>query len=148
MKRIKFSVEPYLGALPLRFNMMPSEVASIMGPPSKTNENGREIEEFRWTKDAPRCVSYTSSRRLIEIAFHSENNVKFRDIDLCHTRNLIVALEKYDDEPMEFSETIVFLKLGIAFSAHDNDAKDRGVGVFRKDRWKKFLSQLTPYKAK
>ncbi len=148
---MEFEFVPFVGALPITFEMTPKEVAKIIGPPRNTTKNGRDLEEFRWSGKAPWMplkMFYSSSGKLAELGFHPKSRVKYRGIDLCRDKDLMAKLMECDDEPMTVLDVILFLKLGIALSMDGDNRSNHCVGVFRKGRWKRFSDRFEPYKTK
>jgi hypothetical protein len=136
-----FTLVPQKGALPLTFEMTPTEVQSAVGPPesSEVNDSG-ELEERR----AHLIVRYSSLDSLVvEIAFLPAAKVWYKGHDLFRERSSLQFLSR-EDPPYEFVGFLIFLGLGITLTGfHDNDESQKAITVFRAGRWDEFKSEMT-----
>lgn len=116
----EFTVEPGVGALPIKFGMTAKQVAAELGKPESkqvnwlgnTNEN-RFMSNIR--------VGYSKETELVFDMSCCKDKaiaVMFQGIDLLHDNSRFEVLLKADGEPMELLGFLVFPKLGIGLSGY------------------------------
>lgn len=112
----KFTIEPGVGGLPLKFGMTPSEVEKIAGPPDLARkiwngdwEEGRKYVNLGYAKD---------TNRLYEIIFLPGSSVVFNQQDLFALDNPMAFLCSIEPSPQLWVGTVVFPNLGIRVSGY------------------------------
>jgi hypothetical protein len=140
----KFTIEPYVGAIPIRFGMKPDEVEAQIGPPISIlpSHFGNRIEER-----ANVNVGYSvADDTLCEAVFSPGSILFFQGIDLFSDPDPILLLLRFDPSPYEWVGMIHFLKLGIRFSGyHDHDEAQKAIGIVREGYWDEFVDDFVPY---
>jgi hypothetical protein len=137
-----FLLDPYIGALPVTFNMSPEDVSHILGAPDSVRLNkASERDERR----GPVAIRYSSNdHKVVEISFLPTAHVFLQGEDLFRNDNAIGFVSQYD-RPLEFVGFVVFLDLGITLAGfHDKDDSQKAISAFRKGRWDKFRDRLSP----
>jgi hypothetical protein len=139
---ITFTIEAYVGPLPIRFGMIRKDVAEMLGPPLSVHRSvfGREIEERK-------NLSFAySNDGLSEAVFSPGVELFFSGTELFHHPNLIGFLRQFDDSPFEWVGFIIFLRLGLCLSGfHDNDESQKAIAVFCRDYYHEYEKDFRPY---
>lgn len=144
----EFTLVPYVGALPIRFDMTSEQVRIILREEPKVTENDSEEIEEDFGDVALRYNSLTGE--LSEIAFVPWGaQLLFEGVPLIGegtTGNPIPHLLAHDKAPVEVLGFLLFLELGLATTGyHDNDPGQRSITIFRKGHWDEFLDDAEPY---
>jgi hypothetical protein len=139
MPPASFELLPYVGAGPLRFGMLPDEVASLLGEPTLVRKNRSGERDER--RDLLAITFDKDLLGIAEIEFYKEARVTFRESSVFEQeeeayRTLLLA----DGEPFESLGTVVLMKLGITLSAPKEEHKT--ITVFSKGRWDRFIPKL------
>lgn len=89
-----FHIEPYVGALPIRFGMKKREVARLLGKPTSTapnylgdSEERRNGVNIRYAKDG---------RGVIDLSIFGASRVVFQDVELTEMKEVFPELCKHD----------------------------------------------------
>jgi len=140
-----FVIEPYVGAIPLRFGMSPEEVAAEIGPPTKLLPDpfGNRSESRQNLS-----LGYAGEdNTLNEAVFSPGTNLYFRGHDLFSTKAPIALLRQYDPEPQLWVGMVIFVQLGIRLSGfHDGDEPQRAIGVVKRGYWDEYVEDFKPFK--
>lgn len=137
-----FVLDPYVGALPVTFNMSPEDVAQIIGPPDSIDDhNTNELEERRGSV----AIRYSNQDfKIVEVSFLPKVQLIYHGVDLFRKNYVIDFLSQYD-RPFEFVGFVVYLGLGLAMTGfHDNDESQKAITVFRRGHWDEFQDRLRP----
>lgn len=131
-----FDISPYVGPLPLRFDMRRHDVPACFGVPAKPFRADDWFGSVR--------VGYTEAQEVADVGFGP------RDVTLSFSGKRLWDDERIDDpmplllqhdpEPMAFYGFIVFLKIGVTCTGfHDDDSSQRAITVFRRGLWDRFI---------
>jgi hypothetical protein len=147
-----FTLQPYVGALPITFEMDPADVAKVLGSPDRvlTNYLG-EVEEHR----GPVRISYHGTDGTVaEIEFYPGATLSLHDADLLEIENPIEYMLQFDSQVYEFVDILIFLELGVSCPAPQYESDSgRSFNVFRSGSWDELAekfprmsrSRWTPY---
>ena len=147
----EFVLQPYVGAIPVTFEMSPADVQQLLGSPARIETNGLGEREEEWhdEKDWRDSVTVRYSKidgKVEEIAFLPAAKLIYQGHDLFRDEGVIDFLSQYDI-PYEIVGFVVFLELGITVTGfHDNDESQKAIVVCRKGRFDAFRDELTPLK--
>ena len=141
---IQFTIEPFVGPLPLRFGMTPEQVEGILGPPDsiRTSYFGTRIEQrphfgLGFSKD---------DATLDEAVFAPGATVLFKGHDLFAEPDLVSTLRRYDSETYLWVGSVVYFHLGILISGyHDSDESQKAIAVVCKGYWDEYAAKFIPY---
>jgi hypothetical protein len=143
-RMIKFTVEPFVGARPLRFGMRSNEVQELLGPPSvilpaykgRTGER-REVVN----------VGYDREGKLCEAVFLPGASLLYEEQDLFLTLDVIGFLRKFDSSPLLNVGFVIFPNIGIRLSGfHDGDDAQKSIAVTSKEYYGRGLAKRSkPY---
>jgi hypothetical protein len=139
-----FTIEPFVGALPIRFGMTPAEVEAELGPPQEVLPNPfGHRGELRDTSS----IGYSATdNRVVEIVFRPGARVSFDGHDIFSDPEIIGFFRRYDPVPYLFVGFIIFPKLGIRLSGfHDGDETQKAVAVAAKGQWDEYADDFEPY---
>ena len=142
---MEFELKPYVGALPITFEMDADAVKKCIGAPGKTQTIDGELRESRPQKRSlsmPLHVDYSAAGKVVEIEFQKGSVLTYKGTDLFKQRDLIRFLAA-DDRPKSFMGTIIFLNLGISTGP---DEPRKTINVFAKGRFDPLLKKLVDYK--
>ncbi len=145
---MEFTLEPYIGALPLTFEMGPGEVEKTIGPVERSTIKGGVRVDFRWSGKKPWMpvhVFYSAAEKLEEIEFNKDCVLKYKGIDLFRRKNVLNLLAK-EDTPKEYMGTVFFFKLGIAMRGFHDPETDKNITVFRKGKRDRNLAKMADLK--
>jgi hypothetical protein len=141
-----FAIEPYLGAIPIRFGMKPTEVESEIGPPISIlpDHFSNRVEE------RPHLIIGDSAHddTLCEAVFAPGAKLLFGQHELFQHPDPIALLRQVDPSPYEWVGFVIFLKLGIRLSGfHDGDESQKAIAVVKKGYWDEHVDDFLPYSA-
>jgi hypothetical protein len=137
---MRFDIQPYVGALPIRFGMARPEVHNLLGPPhrnvpiwngSGTSDHYRQ-EHFNVGYDNAGMVKHVGFAPAgVELLIQGQ--VIWTLTDQPDPNPILLAL---DPDPVESVGFWVFLRIGVTSTGyHDNDRSQRAVTVFPRDTW-------------
>ena len=137
-------IEPYVGALPLRFRMLPSEIADCIGAPVAVIPDTRGI---RIEKRHNLMLGYAlDDGALFEAVFRPGSDLRFQGVNLFETAEPISYLRRFDPAPVECFVSILFLNLGIGLSGfHDQDESRKAISVVRRGYWNEYAEYFVPF---
>jgi hypothetical protein len=140
-----FVIEPYIGALPLRFGMSPKQVEAFLGQPDEVFHSFTgNLGERRLNVN----LSYHDDRQLVEAVFAPGTEVLFENQDLFKEPDSIEFLRGFD-QPYKAVGFIFFPELGIRLSGFlPNDEEAKAISVIRKGQWDEFRDSFVPYKSR
>jgi len=140
----QFEIQPFVGALPLRFGMTRDEVHGVVGSPRavRTNRFGELDEDYLEVS-----AGYDKTdAKLCELGFVRSVDVRFRGIDLFRDAGAISLLVEADGSPLEGLGFIVFPSLGIALADFGSEQDtDQAITVFARGRWSD-LKHFKPFR--
>lgn len=146
-RMITFTVEPFVGPLPLQFGMTPTEVEAILGPPDRVfpDHFGNMSESRKHLS-----IGYSAATGLlIEVVFAPGSQLFFQGQNLFSVSNPIDFLRKSDPLPQLCVGFVFFLMLGIRLSGfHDHDDMQKAIGVTAKGHWDEFKDDFVPFGAR
>lgn len=127
MNNTLFTIESYVGALPVRFGMQPDEVEAVLGEPQRKSRNFRKEMTYDYENVN---VGFDMSNSVAHIGFVPGANVAY-DGQPLFSQDVFHRLVRLDSEAKEVVGFVVLLKLGIAFTGfHDGDESQKAVSVF------------------
>lgn len=142
--RMTFTIEPYVGPLPLRFGMSPEEVESVLGPPEERRNTPYGLSERR-RKPSVNLGYELLSKELEGAVFAFTEKLLYQEHDLFAERDLISLLRQYDPNPFLLVGFVIFLKLGVRLAGFHNDDDERSIGVFSEGFFDQFREDLEPF---
>jgi hypothetical protein len=130
---MRFEIEPYEGALPLRFGMSEADVRRILGDPEIAAVNGNGYRNY----------SYGSDDLKLSVGFAKEDggvmHISFSqelEVVLCGLRvfepGAFEQLCKLDGKPVEYLGSIMLLEFGIEFNGF-TDEERKVVAIFPRE---------------
>lgn len=141
-----FTIESFIGAVPLRFGMTPNEVAATIGPPDRVFRNPFDdlCEERR---KQHLNLSYSNETGLLnELVFSPGAQLFFRGKALFSEVDVVAFLQTADSEPKSAVGMIFFLELGIRLSGfHDGDESQKSIAVTPQGHWDDYISDLKDF---
>jgi hypothetical protein len=136
----RFDVEPYVGALPIRFGMARPEVHNLLGPPKRSFPiwDGSGTSDHYWPERF--TVGYDNAGMVKHVGFSPggvelliQGQVIWTLTDQPDPNPILLAL---DPDPVESVGIWVFLRIGVTTAGyHDNDRSQRAFTVFPHDTW-------------
>jgi len=141
---IAFTIEPYVGALPIRFGMNPAEVSQIIGPPSEvsTGPFGNRCEQRE-------CLALgysTPDGTFMEAVFAPGAKVLYHGHDLFEHPDPIQLLRQFDPAPQLWVGFVIFQRLGVRLSGfHDNDESQKAIAVVKEGYWDQYTEDFVPF---
>lgn len=145
MKPITFTIAPYIGALPISFDMDDKQVAAILGVPKrvKTDVDGNITQNYGLIKIG---ISHVDGK-VYHVGFSPGVKVQFDGNNLFDLPDLVGFLCQHDPEPYQWVGFLFFLELGISVSGfHDNDESQKAINAFRKGTWDEHKGEFELYK--
>ena len=145
---MRFDIEPYIGALPIRFGMARAEVQMLLGVPLSSHPNWDGTGSCDFFEDASYNVGYDPS----EVVDHVGFTPRTSDVTL-NVRRLWTAehpdpnplLLTLDSAPVEHVGFWCFPNLGIITTGfHDDDPNQQALTVFPQHRLPEWLAGATP----
>lgn len=139
-----FTLEPHVGALPIRFGMSQNEVSRVLGPPKRVTTNFLEEREEQWDSV---FIRYSGSGGVIDLSLVPPATLHFHGNELLNAPDPIVVLLGSDPDPFEWVGSVIFLAIGVSLTGyHDGDHSERAITIFAPGRYDDYRSQLTPMK--
>lgn len=142
---MKFTIEPFVGPLPLRFGMSAEEVRAILGPPviafpdhfGNPTENRENVN-----------VGYSAADgALVEVVFTPGTTLLYQGQNLFLIPDPIGLLRQADSNPQLWVGDLIFLKLGLGMSGfHDHDESQKAISLVRRGHWDEYKNQFEPYR--
>jgi hypothetical protein len=140
-----FTIEPFVGPLPLRFGMSPEEVASLLGAPGLVFRNGNKD---RCEKRPGYVLGYDVDSGKLNETVHTSGELFFQGTNLFAVDDLIGFLRQFDPAPQAAVGSVVFMNLGLYLSGFDvGDADVRSIAVTVKGRFDQYLKYFVPFKS-
>ncbi len=137
-----FSIEPYKGALPVRFGMTTDEIESLLGDPQRRSTNFRK--ELTYDYEAFN-VGFNKSKVVTHVGFVPGASVEY-DGEPVLTTEAFQRLIQIDGEAKEVLGFVVLLNLGIAFTGfHDNDNSQRAVTAFEQGSYEELSHKMKEF---
>ena len=131
--RDAFDIQPFVGALPLRFGMSRPEVHSLLGPPEASHPQWDDGGKLNFgLKDHWHTlrlgVGYNKQDAVIHVGFRPGGcDLSFQGKPLwspTHQPDPNGELLRHDPTPLEMLGSLVFLALGVSTSGYHNDDPD------------------------
>lgn len=136
MTDLIFTIDPYVGALPIKFGMTPDEVEAAIGPAGRKSGNSSMQEFVEKRSEIGIRVTYSKDGGVVEIGFLPHAKLFFEGKSLFEERDPVGILKNIDNQPLESHGFLVFMNLGITETGfHDRDPGQRAFTVFKKGRW-------------
>lgn len=137
-----FTVEPFVGPLPLRFGMTPKKVATIVGVPDRVFTdpvNGRS----EWRTGL--SLGYDAKTGQLNEVVLSQGELYFQGVNLFAVADPIGFLRKHDSPQLAVG-MIFFVNLGLRLSGlHDRDDRQRAIGLATKGHWDELADDFEPF---
>jgi hypothetical protein len=128
-----FSLVPYVGAIPVTFEMSSTDVESVIGPPSSVETNF--IGERDERRDGLSIRYSIADGKVVEVSFLPGVDLVFEGRNMFKEPDLVGYLRQFDQEVYEYMGFLIFLDLGITVTGfHDNDDAQKAIVAFRKGR--------------
>jgi len=148
---MRYEIEPYVGALPLRFGMPPDTVREIAGATRFSKKKPGSLREIYVGGAACTFEGAPDRLALVEVGFAKDIGpaLVYRGTALFEgpRRAVLRRLIGDDAEVKEIAGFLVFLKLGIAMIGfHDGHEEDLAVTVFERGRWDAEILKMKAYK--
>ena len=148
-RTLRFDIEPYTGAFPVRFGMTRDEVHRLLGPPESSNPvwDGSGISDhystarFNIGYDLTGCADHVGlCPGAVGLAIQGQ--VIWTPQLQPDPNPIFLAI---DPHPVEFVGFWTFLQLGVTTTGyHDDDPGQRAVTVFPHGSKDKLLTEATP----
>ena len=145
---MKFEIQSFEGALPLRFGMSPADVSGILGSPNTAAPNWKRVL----------CYHYNPPPLDVTVGFGGDDQtadhfgfgrhalVCFRGLDFFCDRSAWRNLLDQSSDYHECLGFLVFCDLGIALTGFHDDYEDElAVTAFPRDAWEKFRPKFKPF---
>jgi hypothetical protein len=147
-RRVRFDIEPGVGALPIRFGMQRAEVRSLLGPPETTtttwDKSGTSDYWFRSTV----TVGYDLDGIVDHVGFSPGG------YELCLKGSVLwtagehpdpnPVLLRTDPDPVERLGFLVFNRVCVTTTGyHDDDEFQRALTVYPPGKWDEELAEAT-----
>ncbi len=148
MKLPDFDIDPYVGPLPVTFEMSSTDVENIIGPATKDRiRRSGHREEFRSFVNIRYALD---DGKVEEVGFVPTPSLLFKGSRLFRVPDVIALLSQYDPTPYETLGAVLFLKLGISMTGFfDSDSEgDKAITVFRKGTWDGAMDRLVRFDRK
>lgn len=139
----KFTFEPFVGPLPLRFGMIPDEVGAFVGAPDRVFSDpfGNRSE----SRSGYSLGYDADSGRLTEAVF-SKCDLFYQGENLFSISDVIDFLREYDDSPQSAVGVIFFLRLGLTLTGfHYGDENQKSIGITKWGHFDEFLEDFVPF---
>lgn len=141
---MRFAIEPYEGALPIRFGASETDVVQLLGEPDTRSTNFRGDRSFDYY---PITVGFgKKDRKVMHIAFSPGVEVLFRGRNVFEP-GAFEELCRLNGAPMEGLGFVVLLNLGISLSGfHDTDDEaEKVVIVFARGEYDQVKHHMKPF---
>ena len=139
---IEFTLAPYIGSLPITFEMSPADVEKVVGPATsiRTMASGKREERRRTF-----IVRYLEEdNKVVEITFLPAAILMYQGQNLLKTDDVIGFLSKRD-MPFEHVGFVIFFQLGLMVTGfHDNDDSQKAMTVVRKGMLDRLKGRAIP----
>jgi hypothetical protein len=138
---VSFDIQPFGGAIPVRFGMPRFELIEIMGNPVVAG-NGNDS----WGEKLEITVGYDKGGLVNHVGLGPGNFELQLNGQVIWTPNEHTdpnpTFLRYDPDPLEHVGFLVFTQLGIKTTGfHDDYSNDLSVVVYPKGAWDKFLGK-------
>ena len=145
---MKFELQPYEGAGPLRFRMTREEVHGLLGAPNRSWSTRCGNVAESWPEVVIRYE--TEAQCIIEIEFKSTARIEYQGINLFEDSTAFRRIVALDGAALQGTGTVVLLRLGISTGEDLADAtsSDRTVCLFKRGLWDSQIGRLTQYASK
>ena len=145
---MRFNIQPYVGALPIKFGMPRAEVHKLLGPPESSFPIWDDSGVSEHYSQARYVIGYNNDGLVNHLGFSPggvELSIKGQPIWTAECQPdpnpVLLAL---DPEPMEFAGFWYFLAIGVTSTGyHDDDPAQRAVTVFPRDSKAELLAEAT-----
>lgn len=142
----EFEIISFEGALPLKFGMLPDEVAGILGPPRVAAPNWQGILCYGY--DAPDVnVGFGGEGQSANhFGFTRGSKVLFQGLDLFGDPMAWRAVVARSHDCHEYLGTVTCCDLGLEMSGfHEDDPSQLSVVVFPQGAREKYRSRFKPF---
>src|SRR5690349_15249685 len=122
-----YTLEPYIGALPVRFGMTERDVSRVLGKPKRVTTNF--LGEREDQRDGV-FVRYSENGGVIDLSLLPPKTLLFHGADLLNATDPIRVLLGRDPDPFEWVGSVIFLAIGVSLTGyHDGDFSDRAITI-------------------
>ena len=146
-----FDIQPYVGALPIRFGMTRAEVHALLGAPDDSSPPTRWSGICDWWEEYCLNLGYDEKETVAHFGFSPGNY----GLLLCGSPLWSASehpdpnpsLLRLDPNPIETLGFLMFDQLGVSTCGfHDDDRAQRGLTLYPRDANDKFLEKgKVPY---
>ena len=128
---ISFTLKPYVGALPITFDMDADDVAALLGPPDLVRQT--DFEQYSELRGTLQLRYSARDTKVQEILLLPNSVLRFEGADLFSQPCPVDYLMQFDAEPYEHAGFVLFAKLGIAISGcHSGETEQEAIMVLSK----------------
>jgi hypothetical protein len=145
---MQFDIEPYVGALPIRFGMTRAEVRALLGEPMSSHPNWDGTGSCDFFEDATFNVGYDRAVVVDHVGLTPRmapvflNGHRLWTAEQPDPNPLLLSL---DSNPVEYVGFLCFPRLGITTSGfHDDDPNQCALTVFPRHRLSEWLAEAKP----
>lgn len=134
---MRFEIEPYEGAIPIRFGMSEADVLRLLGNPEDIGTNYSGSRHYVY---GPVTIGFAKEDgKVVHVAFSPGVEVVFRGINVFEPA-AFEQICKLDGKPVEYHGSIMLLELGIDFYGFTGDEEGEVVSLFTREE----LATLKP----
>ncbi|RPH83976.1 MAG: hypothetical protein EHM77_01005 [Planctomycetaceae bacterium] len=127
---MRFEIEPFEGATPIRFGMSEADVVRILGEPEHI---GDIFEGDRHYSYGPMTIGFAKEdRKVMHVAFTPGVEVTFRGLNVFEP-GAFEQMCKLDGKPVDYLGSIMLLELGIDFNGFTDKGEQKVVAVFPRE---------------
>jgi hypothetical protein len=128
-----FDIQPYVGALPVRFGMSRPDVRALFSQPPRTL--GQQQDDYFGRVR----VAY-ESEAVVELGFApGDFHLQFSGREIwtpSSQSDPLPLLLRHDSQPLESHGFLIFRELGVTVTGyHDDDVSQRAITCFVRGRW-------------
>jgi hypothetical protein len=129
---MRFEIEPFEGAIPIRFGMSEADVARILGDPEHAGVNSSGYRNFTYGGPVMSIGFAKEDRGVNHVAFSAEVEVVFRGLNVFAPGGFD-QMCKLDGNPLECFGSIMLLKLGIEFNRFTTEEDAKVVAILPRE---------------
>lgn len=149
MPLIKFEIESFVGALPLRFGMNPDEVVSVIGEPETRGLHF--LGGLNFSYYAPGLalnVGFDKDSGLAtHFGFGRLSSVSFKGLDVFGDPVAWKSIVRMSSDCHEWVGLVILCDLGIQLSGfHDDDVSQLGIVTFPQGRYDHHRHKFKPFR--
>jgi hypothetical protein len=148
MSPIKFEIESFVGALPLRFGMSPDEVVSVIGEPRTRSTHllgGLNLDYYAPGLDV--SVGFDKESGLAaHFGFGRLSSIRFKGFEVFDDPTAWQSIVRMSSDCHKWVGLLILCDLGIQLSGfHDNDPNQLGIVAFPQGRYDHQRHKFKPF---